>query len=288
MRFSARLAGRRDDAQIYEYPHDPHLPPVSLARVGHEKLAAHGQVHNFPALWYNRTAGVAYVVAMGATIGWQQVESTDDGIAVFFTSTAFGDDGASPWLTWRTHPLLCLFLHERNGGLLRVELPAARRPVFEANLDAMKSELKARDTGHTMAVLAHLTLLLTELVRLARDDVAALRHGGDPLLERVFTTIDRRYREHLSPADVAAEVAVSPGHLTTVVRRRTGRPVQEWITERRMAAARRLLRDTRRAVTEIAELVGLPDPAYFTRVFGRHHGTSPSNWRKEQARISAA
>ena len=34
---------------------------------------------------------------------------------------------------------------------------------------------------------------------------------------------------------------MSPGHLTTVVRRKTGRTVLEWIAERRMAEARRLL-----------------------------------------------
>src|SRR5690625_2515879 len=167
MDFSARWTGQRDNAQVYEYPHDPHLPPVMLVRVGQDKLFARGQVHNFPALWYERATAVAYVVAMGATICSQQVENTGDGDAVFFNATAFGDDGASPWLSWRSHPLLCLFLHEHDGGLLCVEVPAARRPAFEAILDAMRSELKARDTGHAVAVLAHLTLLLTELARLA-------------------------------------------------------------------------------------------------------------------------
>jgi AraC family transcriptional activator of pobA len=39
-------------------------------------------------------------------------------------------------------------------------------------------------------------------------------------------------------------VSLSLGHLTTVVKRKTGRAVQEWIAERRMAQARRLLIET--------------------------------------------
>ena len=56
--------------------------------------------------------------------------------------------------------------------------------------------------------------------------------------------IDRHRSEPLSLRDVASELGMTPGHLTTVVRRRTGRTVQEWIIERRMTEARNLLSDT--------------------------------------------
>jgi AraC-like DNA-binding protein len=72
---------------------------------------------------------------------------------------------------------------------------------------------------------------------------------------------------------------MTPGHLTTVVRRRTGRTVQEWITERRMAEARGLLAETDLPVAEVARRVGVCDPGYFSRLFGRAHGSSPREWR---------
>ena len=76
---------------------------------------------------------------------------------------------------------------------------------------------------------------------------------------------------------------MTPGHLTTVVRRRTGRTVQEWIIERRMAEARSLLSDTELPVGEIARRVGMSDPGYFSRLFRRTHGTSPREWRGRAA-----
>jgi AraC family transcriptional regulator, transcriptional activator of pobA len=42
----------------------------------------------------------------------------------------------------------------------------------------------------------------------------------------VFAFIEAHYHELISLKDIAAAVGLSPGHLTTVVRRKTGRTVQ--------------------------------------------------------------
>jgi AraC family transcriptional regulator, transcriptional activator of pobA len=65
-----------------------------------------------------------------------------------------------------------------------------------------------------------------------------------------------------------------------VVGRRTGRTVQQWITERRMREARRLLADTDLTVTEIAPRVGYREAGYFVRRFRTAHGVTPGAWRR--------
>ena len=75
-------------------------------------------------------------------------------------------------------------------------------------------------------------------------------------------------------------MSLSPGHLTTVVRRKTGRTVQKWIGERRMVEARRLFVETNLAVEEVGRRVGYGDAAYFVRSFRRAHGTIPLGWRR--------
>jgi AraC-like DNA-binding protein len=64
------------------------------------------------------------------------------------------------------------------------------------------------------------------------------------------------------------------------VRRRTGRTVGQWITERRMAEARRLLDGTDLTVAAVGARVGFRDPGYFVRTFRRAHGTAPQAWRR--------
>jgi AraC family transcriptional activator of pobA len=280
----ARLIGHRGGVPIYQYRTDPDISPVSVHRhIG--DLGERGRhIHDFPALWYVPAAGLVYVAAAGEVLDPEQLDDLDAGGGVFFDPAALGEDGRSPWPAWRGHPLLFPFLHGRSGGVLRLEVPTDRRAMWDNAIRSIETELTARQEGHRQAVLAHLTLLLIELARLARDVVADLRRSGEPLLANVFAVIDRRHGEPLSLKDVAGEIGMTPGHLTTVVRRRTGRTVVEWIIERRMAEARTLLEETDLPVAEIARRVGVSDPGYFSRLFSRNHGVSPRSWRARPVR----
>lgn len=281
---AARLIRHRGGVPVYQYRTDPDTSPVSV----HRHLGDLGErgrhIHDFPALWYVAAVGLVYVAAAGEVLDPGQLEYLGEGVAVFFDPAALGEDGRSPWPAWRGHPLLFPFLHGHSGGVLRLEVPVARRHTWDNAIGSIEAELTARHDGYRQAALAHLTLLLIELARLARDVVADLRRSGEPLLAEVFAVIDRRYAEPLSLRDVAAELGMTSGHLTTVVRRRTGRTVGEWIIERRMAAARELLAHTDLPVAEVARRVGIADPGYFSRLFGRTHGTSPRAWRGRPVR----
>jgi len=276
-----QLSSLRDGIPIYRYRTDPDASPVSVQRHVRDDVGELGpHIHDFPALWYVSSAGMVFVAAAGEVVDPRQVQPLDDGVAVLFDPAALGEDGRSPWPAWRAHPLLFPFLHGQSGGLLRLEVPVARRPFWDNAIRSIEMELSTGQEGYRQAALAHLTLLLIELARLARDVVADLRRSGEPLLADVFAVIDERHTEPLSLRDVAREVGMTPGHLTTVVRRRTGRTVQEWIIERRMAEARGLLSETDLPVAEVARRVGVPDPGYFSRLFTRAHGISPRNWRR--------
>ncbi|WP_042370845.1 helix-turn-helix transcriptional regulator [Streptacidiphilus neutrinimicus] len=285
----------RAGVPVYRYRTDPATPPVSVLRFDPDRQPGHGRrhIHDFPVLMYVERAGPgepsgpfgplaegdAFVVAPGAVIDPTSVAAFGGGTGMFFDPAALGGEEQGPWSTWRAHPLLLPFLHRIPGGLLRLSVPPARRPVWTATITAIESELTDRADGYRQAVLAHLTLLLVDVARLATDVVGDLRRSNEPLLAEVFEVIERRYAEPLSLRDVADSLGLTPGHLTTVVRRRTGRTVVDWITERRMAEARRLLSGTDLPVAQVGRRVGLPDPGYFARVFRATHGTTPRTWR---------
>ena len=278
----SRLVRHRDGVPVYQYRADSETPPVSVIRA--DGILEHEvHIHDFPVLWYSDTAGVVYVVAPGAAVDPNQVPHRDSGLGVFFDPAALDGDGRSPWPSWRAHPLLFPFVHGQSSGLLQLTVPSTRKPVWSAAIASIETELTGRKEGYRQAALAHLTLLLIDVARLADDVVGDLRRSGEPLLAEVFTVIDQRLSEPLSLRDVAAQLGVTPGHLTTVVRRRTGRTVGEWIIERRMAEARGLLSETELTVAEIARRVGISDPGYFSRQFRSTHGASPREWRAQSA-----
>lgn len=271
----------RAGVPVVGYATAPEMPPVTVARFDSDNRPGHARhIHEFPVLAYFEQ-GVAYLLAPGSVIETEHVRLADAGACVFFDPTAVGGDGPA---SWRTHPLLLPFLHGIPSGVLRLRVPPERRPVWTATIAALEAELSERAEGYRQAVLAYLTLLLVDIARLAPDAVGELRRGNEPLLAEVFDVIERRFGEPLSLRDVADTVKMTPGHLTTVVRRRTGRTVLDWITERRMTEARGLLRTTDLPVSEIGRRVGLPDPGYFARVFRQTNGVSPRDWRRSEVR----
>jgi AraC-like DNA-binding protein len=258
----------------------------------------HGRhAHDFPGLAYFESSGGRltvdgrtwsirdgdlFVIAPGEVIGHVDSEPLVDGTgwAMSFTADALGPGVPGSYLAWRTHPLLHPFVSGGAEGALRLAVPSAERAEWSARIRTLHRELTERPDGYREAVQAHLVLLLVGVSRLAADVVGDLRVNREPLLAEVFAVIEERYPAALSLRDVARAVSVSPGHLTSTVRRRTGRTVQEWITERRMVQARRLLASTTLPVAEVGRRVGYPDPGYFARVFGRANGTSPARWRE--------
>lgn len=264
---------------VYDYRSDPAIPPVATMRYPTESPARQRHIHDFPALWYVTTTGAVYVVAAGQVVDGRMIDTIGSGIGVLFDPGALGDDARAPWPLWRSHPLLYPFLHAQRDGLLELTVPAARRAWWDSTIEAIDTELTQRQDGYRQAACAHLTLLLIDLARLAADVVGDLRRSGEPRLAEVFDVIDERYAERLSLRDVAREVGMTPGYLTTLVRRRTGRTVQDWILQRRMDQACRLLSGTDLSIAEIARRTGLSDPAYFSRQFRRTFGVSPRAWR---------
>ena len=274
----SRLVRHRDGVPVYQYRADSDNPPVSVIRV--DGIVEHRvHIHDFPVLWYAPAAGQVYVVAPGAAVDPRQVPHRDAGVGVFFDPAALDGDARSPWPSWCRHPLLFPFVHGHSGGLLQLTVPPERQSMWANVIGSIETELAERKEGYRQAALAHLTVLLIDVARLANDVVGDLRRSGESLLAEVFTVIDRHRSEPLSLRDVASELGMTPGHLTTVVRRRTARTVQEWIIERRMTEARNLLSDNELPVAEIARRVGMSDPGYFSRLFRRTHGTSPREWR---------
>ncbi|WP_165492033.1 AraC family transcriptional regulator [Egibacter rhizosphaerae] len=296
------LRTRGERAPVFALSPDPGVPPVGMLRQGAphspQPPAGRPHAHDFVALSYFEReggtltlegdrwpirAGDLVLVAPGAVVAYEPAEtelSKPLGWGVFFQPEALGSAGSGVRLSWRANPLLFPFVDGVGGMPRRFQVPSQERPAWTERLTAMWEELHRRDDAHREAVHAHLTLLLVEVARLAgpmSTDVPA-RH--DPLLPRVFAVIEERYHEGISLADVAHSLHLTPGHLTTEVRRRTGRTVLEWITERRMTQARRLLTQTDLSISEVGHRVGYVDPAYFTRAFRRTHGVTPSNWRR--------
>ena len=277
-------------------PATPDAPPVCVEWLDGDHAMVHAgpHGHQFLALIYFERgngrqrigpqdwevkAGDLFVISpgevhdasgLGEAAGWMVEFSTD--------AIGLADDAAA-FLSWHANPLLYPFVRRSTGKVARFEVPAEDRPEWSRRLRLMDSELREKGPGYREAVRAYLTLILVDMARLAQDVVEGLRIQEQPVLADVFGFIEEHYAEPISLKDVARAVNLSSGYLTTRIRRHTGRTVLEWIQERRMAEARRLLVETDESVERIGTRVGYDDPTYFARRFRSAHKATPASWR---------
>ncbi len=226
-------------------------------------------------------AGDAFVIAPREVVrlSAHDRDTAPAGWCVFFPPEIIASDALGGSLGW-SHIRCC----SRSSAAPRAARSACRYPrragAWWAHAAAIERELDQPRDGSTEAALAHLTLLLVTVARISVDIGQDLRLRSEPLLASVFEFIEEHYHEPISLATIAAAVGLTPGHLTTVVRRKTGRSVQRWITERRMAEARRLLRQTDLTIEAISSRVGYRQPSFFIKQFRRDHTVTPASWRR--------
>lgn len=103
-------------------------------------------------------------------------------------------------------------------------------------------------------------------------------------LQDVFDYIEGHYNREITLSDVAQAIGYSPAYLTSRVKHETGRTINAWIIERRMAAARSLLLETDWSIEQIANAVGYLNASYFFRQFRQYQGTTPKAWREENCK----
>lgn len=117
---------------------------------------------------------------------------------------------------------------------------------------------------------------------------AALRRAYQPSLEtreivrRAMAYIHEHYMEPLARKEIAAHVNLSPRHLDRCFCDELDITPIAYLNRFRLRQARRLLRSNTMNISEIANAVGFSDGAYFSRVFRKDMGMSPSDYRRIQ------
>jgi AraC-like DNA-binding protein len=187
--------------------------------------------------------------------------------SVIFLSTA-------PGLDW---PEDALHLRLRDGG---------RQAELTGLIDSLERELSSATVGADRAIFHRAGLLSVFLERQGMEpDPITLRPrktASDRLAAAFTALVERDFRTPKSVADYAADLGVTPTHLTRACKQASGQGALQIVADRRLYEARSLLLEENIAVQRIAENLGFRSPAYFTRAFRAGTGLSPTEFRKRR------
>lgn len=104
---------------------------------------------------------------------------------------------------------------------------------------------------------------------------------SDRMIDNVITDIRDHYMEDISLTSLSAKYNISMGHLSKMIKENLQVNFSDYIASLRIQRAKELLRDDSLSIQEISEIVGYNDYFYFTKVFKKVEGISPSKYRKE-------
>ncbi len=123
-----------------------------------------------------------------------------------------------------------------------------------------------------------LFLQLLSEVLLSEKSVHSSVHGGKSLrlVQGIKQKIENEYRQVLTINTLAKECKITPVHMARAFRILVGMSPLEYIHRLRLEEAYRLLSTSSMNISEVSESVGFDDANYFSRLFRKKMGVSPS------------
>lgn len=152
-------------------------------------------------------------------------------------------------------------------------------------LGQMMKEFLTPLNGHALMLdwLARCLLLLLLREQSDRCASATIGRADFDTFSRFRALVDVRYREQWSVAQYATKLKMTESRLNRLCLRLGGKSAFETIQQRLILEARRKLTYVPASVSSVAYELGFQDPAYFSRVFKRHTGMTPMQFRQQGA-----
>lgn len=100
------------------------------------------------------------------------------------------------------------------------------------------------------------------------------------LIHKCIQYISQNYAECLTLEETAKALSHSPDYLSRIFKLETGVTFNHYVNNLRIEKAKKLMRNTNLRLTDISHMVGYVDQSYFTKVFRRITGLSPSEYIK--------
>jgi len=99
------------------------------------------------------------------------------------------------------------------------------------------------------------------------------------VIQQVTDFIRQSFHKSLTVDDISQVVFLSPCYLSHLFKEEIGCTIMEYLTKVRMEEAKKLLRHPQLNVVQVADRVGYSDPSYFTKVFKKSEGVTPTEFR---------
>lgn len=177
------------------------------------------------------------------------------------------------------------FMLDEEHVTPKVALSGATDLEVSKILNDMLDEYQQANRYYELVLKADLLKLMTMLVReMDRqrnpDDVDERLGKFKELMTAAIHYIHEHYNEELRLEMICRKFNISKTYFCDLFKRFTGKTYNDYLVDIRIHKAAAMLLDTDMSVTDICFQVGFNDVPYFSRVFKRKTGVTPSHFKK--------
>lgn len=164
--------------------------------------------------------------------------------------------------------------------------PAIKTELGEKLRQGLLDIYKARGSDYPSAVrmAGYLQAAMSVLMQQSSDQKP--QENTADYARRGAAFLQRNYSAAIGVEDIARQTGVSRSHLYRSFQSEFGCSPSEYLTNYRIQRAKQLLSHSDLTVNVVAASVGYEDPLYFSRVFHRETGMSPTEYRKQKRKAA--
>ena len=148
-------------------------------------------------------------------------------------------------------------------------------PYFESLiLETQTIQLLKQDKIMNLLDIIHI-----EIARKYSETYFHEAHSYNVKIKNFEVLLEQNFKIEKAPSFYASQLAITLKHLNRICNEMLQKTTTEVITDRIILEAKRMLMDKKFTVNEIATELGFDDYSYFTRLFKKHTGITPTDFR---------
>ena len=167
--------------------------------------------------------------------------------------------------------------YKLRGG--KTVFKSRKTEEYEKILEKLKKIAVSDSFVRDMEINALLSQLLVLLMEDSWNPENNAIKGKRAQVIGVREFIDGNYETDITLEELAARFFINKTYLSEMFKEQYGMTLKDYLVSVRITEAKRLLRFTNKTTEEIATMVGINGAAYFSRIFKRVEGVTPTEYR---------
>lgn len=232
----------------------------------------HGSgIHKIDFDTFDISRGSLFVLKPGQAHSWK-LSKDIDGYIIFFTAEIYE-------LYFGTKKIEEYPFYQSAKNIPHILFKEDEIDSMEVFFQLLVTENQTRRSGRLDKMLNLIDIIHIEI---ARKHLMENNHSFQAYSNRikVFTNLlESKYIQEKAPSFYAAEMSISLKHLNRICKNLLNKTATELITQKVMLESKRRLTFSDQSIGEIAEELGYFNYSYFTRLFKKNTGLTPSKFR---------